>query len=107
MLTRTAYPAVDIRGAATKIVVGDNEGLAYNALTSPFALFTDLVPALGPGNPGPGSPDAVNNGIQPPVITQASADGVGGTATPGATIRVLEQQRSRTVGDPTWASMRA
>ena len=100
VLTRTAYPAIDIRDAASKVVVGDNEGLAYNALTSPFALFTDLVPDLGPGSPGPGSPGAANGGIRPPVITQATVDGIGGTATPGATIRILQQQRKQVTGDP-------
>ncbi len=46
----------------------------------------------------------MNGGIQAPVITQASADGVGGTADPGATIRVIVQQRAPVVGDPDPAS---
>lgn len=102
VLTRTAYPAVEIGGGATNIVVGDNEGLAYNALTSPLALFTDLLPDAGPGNAAPGTPGTANNGLQPPVVTQASIDGVGGTAAPGATVRILQQQRKQEPGDPSF-----
>ncbi len=94
ILSRLTGPAIEIGGGATKIVVGDNEGIAQNAFGDPTGLFTDLLPDPGPGNSGP-----ANNTIQPPVITQASANGVGGTATPGATIRVLQQQRAPVVGE--------
>ena len=98
-LVRQSGPAVEIGGTASNIVIAGNAGLSVSQFDLPGGLFTDILPDPGPGNSGP-----VNGGIQAPVITQASADGVGGTAIPGATIRVLVQQRAPVVGDPDPAS---
>jgi CSLREA domain-containing protein len=94
-LLRTSYPAVQIAEGSKGIVIGDNEGWALGAFAQPGALFTDLMPDPGPGNTGP-----ENNGVQPPAVTVADASGVGGTGIPGATIRVLQQQRKPVQGDP-------
>ena len=93
-LVRQSGPAVEIGGTASQIVIAANAGKSIG-FAQPEGLFTDILPNPGPGNSGP-----VNGGIQAPVITQASADGVGGTAIPGATIRVIVQQRAPVTGDP-------
>ncbi len=92
VLTRASgIPAIEVGEGATGVVIGDNEGIAIGG----SGLFTDLLPGPGFGNSGP-----VNGGIQPPLITLATVQGVGGTATPGATVRVLQLQRVPPQGDP-------
>ena len=93
-LRRTSGPAIEVQDA-TKIVIGDNEGLAVTDFGLPSGLFTDLLPTAGPGNSG-----TVNNGIQPPDITVSSTTGVGGTGIPGARVNVLLQEGPPVVGDP-------
>lgn len=84
-LFRRNWPAVEIGEQANGIVVAGNSGLATGA---PDALFTDLLPVPGPGNSG-----TANSGVQPPVITQSTVKGVGGTGVPGAAVRVQVQER--------------
>ncbi|HMS61954.1 MAG TPA: hypothetical protein PKD63_06715 [Solirubrobacteraceae bacterium] len=95
ILRRDGGPGIQVTESSTKIVIGGNEGLSVNDFDQPAGLFTDLLPAPGPGNSG-----TVNNGIQPPTVTVSSTTGVGGTGIPGATIHVLVQQRPPVVGDP-------
>ncbi len=94
-LERMTGPAVDVEGHATGVAILDNIGFATTFADPAAGLFTDLVPATGPGNGGP-----VNDAIQPPVVRAVTTGGISGTATPGATIRVLQQQRADDPSDP-------
>ena len=85
---RSAGPAVVVSGSATGVVVAGNVGIAGN-YNDPASLFTDLQPGAGLGNSG-----QVNGGIQPPAVGTATSGGIGGTGTPGAVIRVLQQWRA-------------
>jgi hypothetical protein len=94
-LWRTAGPAVEVGGNAQSVSILGNGGLAVQSPLAAANRFTDLLPTSGPGNTGP-----VNGGIDAPTISVAEATGVGGTALPGATVRVIEQQRPFDATDP-------
>jgi hypothetical protein len=79
---------VEVAGGATGVEIRGNGGIASTSAEAAASRFTDLLPPAGPGNTG-----GVNGGIQPPAITQASVNGIGGTATPGAKVRVIQLQR--------------
>lgn len=86
-LVRVNGPGIEVGEGATKVMIGGNQGLSFDDPNAPGNLFTDLLPAAGPGNSG-----AVNNGIQPPSITVSSVNGAGGTGVPGARINLLVQE---------------
>jgi hypothetical protein len=98
-LWRATGPAVEVAGGATGVEIRGNGGIAATSAEAAASRFTDLLPPAGPGNTG-----GVNGGIQPPAITQASVNGIGGTATPGAKVRVIQLQRpvdlETTPGEP-------
>lgn len=89
-LWRQSGPAVQVASGSTGVEVLGNGGISTQSPLNAGNRFTDLLGPAGAGNdPGTGA----NAGIQPPVVTQATIDGIAGTATPNATIRVIQQQR--------------
>ncbi len=95
VLWRASSAVFEVGPDARKVVVRDNVGASNADFAGGSTPFSDLLPLPGFGNSG-----TANNGIQAPVITVASRDGVGGTGVPGALIRVLQQQRAPTPTDP-------
>ena len=95
-LGRTAGPAIEVGRHATKIVIGDNEGLRDDVRPRPARSSPTSSPTPGPGNSG-----SANNGIQAPVDHRVEHHGRRRhRRSPARTIHVLLQEGPTVVGDP-------